>query len=45
MTLLFKRLLVVFILIQNIPVIVQAKEIKYNHENITLSEIKRMIGR
>ncbi|MFE4133694.1 DUF4367 domain-containing protein [Peribacillus sp. YIM B13482] len=43
MKLLFKRLLVVFILIQNIPVIVQAKEIKYNHESITLSEIKRKV--
>ncbi|MDM5222398.1 DUF4367 domain-containing protein [Peribacillus sp. NJ11] len=39
----FIRLLVVFILIQNIPLIVQAKEIKYNHESITLSEIKRKV--
>ncbi|MDM5291774.1 DUF4367 domain-containing protein [Peribacillus simplex] len=43
MKLLFIRLLVVFILIQNIPLIVQAKEIKYNHESITLSEIKRKV--
>lgn len=42
MKLLFIRLLV-FILIQNIPLIVQAKEIKYNHESITLSEIKRKV--
>jgi Domain of unknown function (DUF4367) len=41
--LLFIRLLVVFILIQNIPLIVQAKEIKYNHDSITLSEIKRKV--
>ncbi|MFF5395862.1 hypothetical protein ACFY5J_00515 [Peribacillus butanolivorans] len=43
MKLLFIRLLVVFILIQNIPLLVQAKEIKYNHESITLSEIKRKV--
>lgn len=43
MKLLFIRLLVVFILIQNIPLIVQAKEIKYNHESITLSEIKKKV--
>ncbi|MEK4069806.1 DUF4367 domain-containing protein [Peribacillus sp. FSL R5-0717] len=43
MKLLFIRLLVVFILIQNIPLIVQAKEIKYNHDSITLSEIKRKV--
>ncbi|MGW6302337.1 DUF4367 domain-containing protein [Peribacillus butanolivorans] len=43
MKLLFIRLLVVFILIQNIPLIVQAKEIKYNHESITISEIKRKV--
>ncbi|MDM5292955.1 DUF4367 domain-containing protein [Peribacillus simplex] len=43
MKLLFIRLFVVFILIQNIPLIVQAKEIKYNHESITLSEIKRKV--
>ncbi|MFC9601392.1 DUF4367 domain-containing protein [Peribacillus butanolivorans] len=43
MKVLFIRLLVVFILIQNIPLIVQAKEIKYNHESITISEIKRKV--
>ncbi|MEK4012795.1 DUF4367 domain-containing protein [Peribacillus sp. FSL M8-0224] len=43
MKLLFIRLLVVFILIQNIPLIVQAKEIKYNHESITISEIKKKV--
>ncbi|MDP9740655.1 UNVERIFIED_ORG: hypothetical protein QFZ59_002485 [Bacillus sp. B2I3] len=43
MKLLFIRLLVVFILIQNIPLIVQAKEIKYNHESITLSEVQRKV--
>ncbi|XHU81028.1 DUF4367 domain-containing protein [Peribacillus simplex] len=37
------RLLVVFILFQNIPLIVQAKEIKYNHDSITISEIKRKV--
>ena len=30
-------------LIQNIPLIVQAKEIKYNHESITISEIKTKV--
>ncbi|MDP1421704.1 DUF4367 domain-containing protein [Peribacillus simplex] len=43
MKLLFIRLLVVFILFQNIPLIVQAKEIKYNHDSITISEIKRKV--
>lgn len=43
MKLLFIRLLVVFILFQNIPLIVQAKEIKYNHDSITISEIKRNV--
>ncbi|USK80747.1 DUF4367 domain-containing protein [Peribacillus frigoritolerans] len=43
MKLIFIRLLVVFILFQNIPLIVQAKEIKYNHDSITISEIKRKV--
>ncbi|WP_057915953.1 DUF4367 domain-containing protein [Peribacillus muralis] len=43
MKLLFIRLFVVFILIQNVPLIVQAKEIKYNHESITISGIKKKV--
>ncbi|XHU85499.1 DUF4367 domain-containing protein [Peribacillus muralis] len=37
------RLLVVIILFQSIPLLVQAKEIKYNHDSITISEIKRKV--
>ncbi|MFD9627448.1 DUF4367 domain-containing protein [Peribacillus muralis] len=43
MKLLFIRLLVVIILFQSIPLLVQAKEIKYNHDSITISEIKRKV--
>ena len=38
------RLLVTSILIVINPILVQTKEIKYNHNSITVSEIKEKIG-
>ncbi|MFJ7755334.1 DUF4367 domain-containing protein [Peribacillus muralis] len=40
---LFIRLVFALLLIQNIPLVVQAKEIKYNHGSLTISEIKRKV--
>ncbi|MGO4890643.1 DUF4367 domain-containing protein [Anaerobacillus sp. MEB173] len=37
------ELLIVFILISSIPLGVQAKEIKYNHNSITISEVKEKV--
>ncbi|RSK28512.1 DUF4367 domain-containing protein [Bacillus sp. HMF5848] len=37
------KLLLVFILISTIPLCVQAKNIKYNHNSITISEVEKKV--